>query len=77
MSVFACRFTITAMVNALLDIETSAAAVHEFTALQFAFAVHAFFGFAACVQAFAAILIVACNVDTCAVTKLVWRIANH
>ena len=52
------------MVNALLDIETSAAAVHEFTALQFAFAVHAFFGFAACVQAFAAILIVACNVNT-------------
>jgi hypothetical protein len=64
LSVFAYRLTITAMVNALLDVETSAAAIHKSIALQFAFAVHAFFGFAACVQAFAAILIVACNVNT-------------
>ena len=63
------------MVNALLDIETSSAAVHEFTALQFAFAVHAFFGFAACVQAFAAILIITGDIDTCAITKLARRIA--
>ena len=65
------------MIGACLGIIAGAAAIREFTALQFASAVHAFLGFAAFIQAFTAILIVAGDINTSAVAHLARGIADH